>query len=29
VLRASVGYAHGFDSDIGDDLVYLRIGSSF
>jgi hypothetical protein len=29
VLRVSVGYAHGFDSDIGDDLVYLRIGSSF
>jgi hypothetical protein len=29
VLRVSAGYAHGFDSDIGDDLVYLRIGSSF
>ena len=29
VLRVSLGYAHGFDSDIGDDLVYLRIGSSF
>ncbi|NOQ90465.1 MAG: hypothetical protein GQ549_05925 [Gammaproteobacteria bacterium] len=29
VLRSSVGYAHGFDSDIGEDLVYLRIGSSF
>ena len=29
VLRTRAGYAHGFDSDIGDDLVYLRIGSSF
>ncbi len=29
VLRTSLGYAHGFDSDIGDDLVYFRIGSSF
>jgi hypothetical protein len=29
VLRVSAGYAHGFDSDIGDDLVYLRTGSSF
>jgi hypothetical protein len=29
VLRASVGYAHGFDSEIGDDRVYLRIGGSF
>ena len=28
-LRVSLGYAHGFDSDIGDDLVYLKIGSSF
>ena len=28
-LRARVGYAHGFDSDIGEDLVYFRIGSSF
>ncbi len=28
-LRVSLGYAHGFDDDIGDDLVYLRIGSSF
>ena len=29
VLRTSVGYAHGFDSEIGDDRVYLRIGGSF
>ncbi|RKZ56380.1 MAG: hypothetical protein DRQ44_16745, partial [Gammaproteobacteria bacterium] len=29
VLRTRAGYAHGFDSDIGDDLVYLKIGSSF
>jgi len=28
-LRARLGYAHGFDSSIGDDLVYLRVGSSF
>lgn len=28
-LRVSLGYAHGFDDDIGEDLVYLRIGSSF
>lgn len=28
-LRVTAGYAHGFDGDIGDDLVYLRIGSSF
>ena len=29
VLRTRLGYAHGFDKDIGDDRVYLRIGSSF
>ena len=29
ILRTSLGYAHGFDSDIGDNQVYLRIGSSF
>jgi hypothetical protein len=29
VIRLSAGYAHGFDSDIGDDIGYLRIGSSF
>lgn len=29
VLRTSVGYAHGFDDQIGDNLAYLRIGSSF
>ncbi len=29
VLRTRAGYAHGFDSDIGDDRVYLKIGSSF
>lgn len=28
-LRAIAGYAHGFDKDIGSDLVYLKIGSSF
>ncbi len=28
-LRVRLGYAHGFDSEIGDDLVYLRMGSSF
>jgi hypothetical protein len=28
-LRTRVGYAHGFDKDIGDDRVYLKIGSSF
>ena len=29
VVRTSVGYAHGFDGEIGDDQIYLRIGSSF
>ncbi len=29
VVRTSIGYAHGFDSEIGDDRLYLRIGSSF
>lgn len=28
-LRTRLGYAHGFDSKIGDDLIYLRIGNSF
>lgn len=28
-LRARAGYAHGFDRDIGDDRVYLKIGSDF
>ena len=28
-LRTRAGYAHGFDEDIGDDVFYLRIGSSF
>jgi hypothetical protein len=28
-LRALAGYAHGFDKDIGNDLAYLRVGSSF
>ncbi len=28
-LRTRAGYAHGFDNDIGDDVFYLRIGSSF
>ncbi len=29
VLRTRLGYAHGFDDEIGDDRVYLKIGSSF
>ncbi len=29
VVRTIVGYAHGFDDKIGDDQIYLRIGSSF
>ncbi len=29
ILRTRLGYAHGFDSAIGDDRVYLKIGSSF
>ncbi len=29
LLRARLGYAHGFDHDIGDDRLYLKIGSSF
>jgi hypothetical protein len=29
LLRTRAGYAHGFDNDIGDDRVYLKIGSSF
>ncbi len=28
-LRLRLGYAHGFDSEIGDDLVYLRAGGNF
>lgn len=28
-LRTRLGYAHGFDSQLGDDRVYLKIGSSF
>ncbi len=28
-LRTRLGYAHGFDSDIGDNRVYLKVGSSF
>ncbi|MBL4711031.1 MAG: hypothetical protein JKX75_00765 [Gammaproteobacteria bacterium] len=29
VLRTRLGYAHGFDSEIGDDRLYVKIGSSF
>lgn len=29
VLRTRAGYAHGFDKNIGDDRVYLKVGSSF
>ncbi len=29
ILRTRLGYAHGFDSELGDDRVYLKIGSSF
>jgi hypothetical protein len=29
ILRTRLGYAHGFDKDIGGDRVYIRIGSSF
>lgn len=28
-LRTRAGYAHGFDKDIGDDRLYIKIGSSF
>ncbi len=28
-LRTRVGYAHGFDKDIGEDRLYLKLGSSF
>ena len=28
-LRFRAGYAHGFDSQIGDDRVYLAVGSLF
>ena len=29
LLRVSAGLAHGFDDELGDDMAYLRIGSSF
>jgi hypothetical protein len=29
ILRTRLGYAHGFDEEIGDDRVYIKIGSSF
>jgi hypothetical protein len=29
LLRTRVGYAHGFDREIGEDRLYLKIGSSF
>ena len=29
ILRARLGYAHGFDSDLGEDRLYIKIGSSF
>ena len=29
ILQTRMGYAHGFDSEIGDDRVYVKIGSSF
>jgi hypothetical protein len=29
LLRTRVGYAHGFDSEIGEDRIYLKVGSSF
>jgi len=29
LLRTRVGYAHGFDSEIGEDRLYLKVGSSF
>lgn len=28
-FRTRLGYAHGFDADIGDDRLYLKIGSNF
>ncbi len=28
-VRARLGYAHGFDEDIGDDRVYFQVGASF
>ncbi len=28
-VRVTLGYAHGFDDTIGDDIVYLRFGSAF
>ncbi|VAW54690.1 hypothetical protein MNBD_GAMMA06-547 [hydrothermal vent metagenome] len=28
-LRFRVGYAHGFDSEIGDDRLYMSLGSAF
>ena len=29
VLRGRLGYAHGFDKALGDDRVYIKVGSSF
>ena len=29
MLRIRVGFAHGFDEEIGEDRAYLKIGSSF
>ncbi len=28
-VRARLGYAHGFDNNIGDDRLYLSVGASF
>ena len=28
-LRTRAGYAHGFDEEIGDDRLYIKIGSSY
>lgn len=28
-LRTRAGYAHGFDEDIGDNRLYIKVGSSF
>ena len=28
-LRTRLGYAHGFDKELGEDRVYLKVGSSF
>ena len=29
LLRTRVGYAHGFDRELGENRLYLEIGSSF